>query len=468
MQKVIISMAYGGYSYIDTDYKPGKDDFVTLAWVSGDWKIEKMAESLASESSVGTWTSLPTMNNFVWDNLRARIFEIKKVTENSGFVKIAYPLDHFDHHNLLQLLASIRGNIYGIKEIKELKILDWSIPEKYQKGFAGPLYGIKGIRKQLGTLKSKRPHVGTIIKPKVGLTPSEFANASFEALSNGLDLVKDDENLVNQEFCLWEERATKTIKKIESIGEPKIYVPNITDFIPEMMKRIDFLDEIGWKMAMIDVYMLGIPATKYVVDELHKRGFLVHAHRAGHGAETRGSRGVGFNFWLKIFRLLGVDQIHTGTGVGKMEGSPASIRIFGDVSSKQKIKGFEPILLDTKWAKHIKSVMPVASGGLHPGMVEAVCEVYGTTDVTIQAGGGVHGHPQKTPAGARAMRNASERSANRKVKIGSDLQQAIDTWGFINPKDVKAELNAFVKGKKKLQSNFYKGGLAEVLKFEGE
>ena len=86
----------------------------------------------------------------------------------------------------------------------------------------------------------------------------------------------------------------------------------------------------------------------------------------------------------------------------------------GQLYGQQKIKGFEPILLDTKWAKHIKPVMPVASGGLHPGMVEAICEVYGTTDVTIQAGGGVHGHPQKTPGGARAMRNAWWRRRSRR------------------------------------------------------
>ncbi|MBR9681385.1 MAG: ribulose-bisphosphate carboxylase large subunit [Candidatus Altiarchaeota archaeon] len=461
-------MVYGGYSYIDEKYKPSKNDFVTLLWVKGEGKLEVLAEMVGAESSVGTWTSISTMNDFVWERLRARVFDLKKVKENAGFIKVAYPLEHFDHDNLPQLLASIRGNIYGIKEIKELKLLDWSIPEKYQKFFKGPLYGIKGIRKMIGTTKSKRPHVGTIIKPKVGLSPSEFADASFKALSNGLDLVKDDENLVNQAFCLWEERASKTISKIESIGEPKIYVPNITDFIPKMMERIEFLDNIGWKMCMIDVYMLGIPTTKLIVDELHKRKFMVHAHRAGHGAETRGSRGVGFNFWLKIFRLLGVDQIHTGTGVGKMEGSPITTRNFGQVASQQKVKGFEPVFLESKWAKHIKPVMPVASGGLHPGMVGAVCEVYGTTDVTLQAGGGVHGHPQGTEGGAKAMRNASERAAKGGVKVGAELQQAFDKWGFIDPVDIKKQFSALRKNRGNLQKEMYKQGLSAVERFEGE
>ncbi len=460
-------MAYGGYSYIDLDYTPEKSDVITLLWIKGKGKLEKLAESINSESSIGTWTSLSTMKPRVWDTLKGVIYDIKKTTKNSGFVKIAYPEENFDKDNIMQLLASIRGNIYGIKEVDELKILDWTMPLKYQRRFKGPKLGIKGIRKIVGTLKSKRPHVGTIVKPKIGLTPSEFREVALAAFSGGCDLVKDDENLVDQKFCPWEERVSKVVDAVDGLGEPKIYLPNITDFIPRMMERVDFLEEIGWKMCMLDVYLLGVPATKYMIDELHKRGFLVHAHRAGHGAETRGKRGVSFAFWTKIMRLLGVDQIHTGTGVGKMEGSALIVRKFGKLCREYKIENAEPLFLDFKWSRHLKPVMPVASGGLHPGMVEAVCAVYGTTDVTIQAGGGVHGHVAGTFAGARALRFAAEKTVSKKpLEPNPSYTEAINQWGYVKPESVKKLLAQWEKDRSKVKKLIYKKGYGVLERIE--
>ena len=320
-------MAYGGYRYIER-YKPKRDDFVTVLWVKGRAPFKTLAEAIAAESSVGTWTELSTMNRFVWKKLRARVFRTVKASDRSGYVFIAYPYEHFDSGNILQILASIRGNIFGLKELKELKVLDWVMPKKFQRQFPGPKVGIKDIRRIVGT--RKRPHVGTIVKPKVGLSPKEWASVAEQAFMGGLDMVKDDENLVNQKFCPWKQRVARVIKAAnrahDKMGEGKIYVPNITDSVPKMLERVDFLADNDWKMAMVDAYVIGIPGLQEVLGELHKKKFLVHAHRAGHGAETRGPWGVGFAFWEKIYRLLGVSQLHTGTGIGKMEGSPLEIR----------------------------------------------------------------------------------------------------------------------------------------------
>jgi len=168
-------MAYGGYSYLDFSYKPSKDnDFTVLFWAKGTVAIEQIAEAVAAESSVGSWTKLATMNQFVWDHYRARVYKLDKVTKNSGFIRIAYPLEHFDTKNISQFQASVLGNIFGLKELDELYVCDISFPKSYQrKHFSGPALGLPGIRKLAGTEKSGRPHVGTIVKPKVGLTAKE-------------------------------------------------------------------------------------------------------------------------------------------------------------------------------------------------------------------------------------------------------------------------------------------------------
>ena len=191
-------MAYGGYSYLDTGYEPTGNDFVVLFWAKGSLPIEKIAEAIAAESSVGSWTKLKTMNDFVWKHYRARVFWIGKVGRNAGFIKIAYPIEHFDAKNISQFQASVLGNIFGLKELEELYVYDISFPKKYQMQFTGPYAGIEGIRRMAGTQKSRRPHVGTIVKPKVGLSAKEWAHVAYEAFSGGLDLVKDDENLVDQ------------------------------------------------------------------------------------------------------------------------------------------------------------------------------------------------------------------------------------------------------------------------------
>jgi len=131
-------MVYGGYSYIEENHKPGRDEFVTVLWVKGKAPFRTLAEALASESSVGTWTKLSTMNSFVWEKLRARVFRLKQVTRRSGFVFVAYPYEHFDSSNLLQILASIRGNIYGLKELQECKLLDWKSRPSFRSSSPDP------------------------------------------------------------------------------------------------------------------------------------------------------------------------------------------------------------------------------------------------------------------------------------------------------------------------------------------
>ena len=86
-------MVYGGYEYIDFDYEPdANNDLIVWHWAAGNMPVEKLAEALAAESSVGTWTELKTVNMEVFEKLRARVFRIEKVSENSGFIWLAYPL----------------------------------------------------------------------------------------------------------------------------------------------------------------------------------------------------------------------------------------------------------------------------------------------------------------------------------------------------------------------------------------
>ena len=82
------------FEFIDLRYKP-KDDLVCLFRISParNLSMKKAANTVALESSIGTWTEVPG-KDYV-KKLKARVFSIKG--EN---VKIAYPKELFESDNV--------------------------------------------------------------------------------------------------------------------------------------------------------------------------------------------------------------------------------------------------------------------------------------------------------------------------------------------------------------------------------
>ncbi len=407
------------YEYIDLGYEPKETDVVVEFYMEPhpEESFESAANKVAIESSIGTWTDIRTMLPEIYERLRPHIFEMD---EKSGIIKIAYPSALFERDNMPGILASIAGNIFGMKAVQNLRInwIDW--PEAIVREYKGPLYGIEGVRTILGV--KDRPLVGTIVKPKVGLPPDMFADVAYQAWRGGLDVVKDDENLVGQDFCRFEDRLYKVMEKKdlaeEETGERKGYMVNITAPWDEMIRRAELVEDAGNEYVMIDVVVLGFSA----VQAFRNYGFdfIIHAHRAMHGAITRNKKhGISMAALARIYRLLGVDQLHVGTVVGKM------------------VEGKEEVLANVRAVRdpffHIKPTFPVASGGLHPGLVPDIVEIFGN-DVIIQAGGGVHGHPDGTEAGAKAMRQAAEAAVKgipleEYAEDHEELRKALEKWG---------------------------------------
>jgi len=464
-------MAYGGYNYADFKYQPDKkNDFVVLMWAKGEGTLEKLAEAIAAESSIGSWTKLSTMNDFVWKHYRARVFKIHNVTKNSGFIWIAYPLEHFDSKNINQFQASVLGNLFGLKELSELYIYDIAFPTNQQKFFKGAYAGLEGLRKMAGTTKSRRPHIGTIVKPKVGLNPKEWAKVAYDSFIGGLDLVKDDENLVDQDFCHWKDRLHEVVKSIEKAeaetGESKLYSCNVSDRYSRMVDRIDYLNDLGLQknvLVMLDVYVMGTSALEDILDLTRKYKFATHAHRAGYAVPNRGTFGTNFAVYEKFYRILGVDQLHIGAGVGKMEGEHLMIKRYHDIAQEMSLD--EKLYLgslEMKFAKHIKPILSIASGGLDACKLDAAIALHGV-DVNFQAGAGAHGHPGGTVKGAMSMRQALEGymegiPSPEYAKTHKELKQALDTWGYFDPKIIEKELAAEKKNAAKMKACFLRDG----------
>ena len=401
--------------FVNLDYEPEESDVICTFLVEPEGvSMEEAAGGVAAESSIGTWTELTTVEPYVQEHA-AHVFSIR-----GNIVRIAYPIELFESGNMANILSSVAGNVFGLKTLKNLRLNNIHFPSPLIQGFKGPKYGIQEIRKLLKVYD--RPLVGTIIKPKLGLKTKDHAQVAYEAWVGGCEIVKDDENLSNQKFNHFEDRLVKTLesrdKAEEETGERKVYMVNITAETHEMLRSAEFVLNHGGEYVMVDIITCGFSA----LQTLREQDFnlIIHAHRAGHAAFTKNPKhGVSMRVIAKIARIIGVDQLHVGTVVGKMYETREEVAENCE-ALKTEMDG-------------LKRVMPVASGGLHPGLVPKLMEFFGK-DFIIQAGGGIHGHKMGTIAGAKAMRQAVDATLRdiplrEYAETHGELDVALQIWG---------------------------------------
>lgn len=435
---------------------PNPDEDYVILWFKmeladgvPDNKFPDAAASVAAESSTGTWTIVESGPDSGMDNAteyRAIAFDLD---QKNHMFKVAYKAELFELDNMSGFLAGPLGNVAGMKMTKGLRVFDIRFPKIMIEKFPGPRFGIDGIREIIG---HNMPILGTVPKPKVGRTAQQqaiLARRLWTAGDGSYDFIKDDENLTSLPFNKFEDRAKLVLavqREIEEkYGKKKLYLCNITHSnIDVMIKRANLIKENGGRVMMIDVVTTGFAAVHTM--RLKNPGLVIHAHRAMHGFITRESgpgisgEGVlnGFSVSMltlaKIFRMLGVDNLHVGSPKSKMQDYGesemiAKAMLTDDTQPDDKFK-----TLGQKWFG-MKKVWPVASGGLHPGVMDTVVEKLGS-DIFIQLGGGVLGHPQGAEKGVEAAIEA-RRTITDGVSFddfveknpNSALARAIKHWG---------------------------------------
>lgn len=417
-------------------------------------KFSDAAATVAAESSTGTWTKVESSK----DSGIAKAEEYKAVVydldKKNHLFKVAYKIDLFEMGNISGFLAGPIGNVGGMKMVRGLRILDIRFPRRFVQSFPGPRYGIDGVRDLLEQNSKQRqmPIIGTVPKPKVGRNAEEMALLAKRLWMCGdgtFDFIKDDENLTSLAFNSIEERIKKVLsvqKEAEKVtGHKKLYLCNITHSnIDIMLKRARLIKKAGGLCMMMDVITTGFAAVHTI--RLKNPGLIIHAHRAMHAFFTResgnGVSGVGeiegFSVSMivlaKLLRLLGVDSLHSGTPKGKMEDYGEAKEVMLALISDKTAANPRFHTLGQKWFG-MKKVWPVASGGLHPGVMDKVIETMGK-DCYIQLGGGVLGHPEGAEQGAQAALEARSTTAEgisikkyAKAHPNSALAKAVIYWG---------------------------------------
>jgi ribulose-bisphosphate carboxylase large chain len=400
--------------YVDLSYKP-RGDLICHFYLepAPGHTLKQAAADVALESSTGTWTDVKTKRPMS-ERLAARTFEIK-----GNHIKVAYHKELFEAGNVPQMMSGIAGNIFGMKSVKNLRLEDIKFPPSIVRWYKGPQIGMRDIRRI--TKVKKRPIVGTIYKPKLGLNPREQADLAYRIYSAGMDYSKDDENLGSMVFNKFQDRVIAVLDAVDKVrseqGRMVIYAANITAPVDDMLKRAQFVKDHGGKCIMIDILTAGWSALEYMTKQRMK--LIIHGHRAMHAALTRNQKhGVSMLVLAKLARLCGVSALHTGTIVGKMEGGAKDI---------QEIDRF----MRSSWYG-LKSTMPIASGGMHPGLVPRLIELL-SNELIITFGGGLWGHPDGPEAGARAIRQSVDATMKKipleeYAKDHQELKRAIEFW----------------------------------------
>jgi 3-oxoisoapionate-4-phosphate transcarboxylase/hydrolase len=376
--------------------------------------LEFAAEVMAGEQSCGTFVRTPGETDELRERHAARVERITELEDvgdptlpfskppkghtgkfKRAEVTLSFPFENIGA-SLPNLLATVCGNLYELREFSGLKLIDLELPDLFAEKYLGPQFGVAGTRKLAGV--EGRPVIGTIVKPSVGLTPEQTAALVRTLIEAGLDFIKDDELMADPPHSPFEERVEAVMRVINEhayrTGKRAIYAFNVTGEIEDMLKRHDTVLAAGGACVMVSLNHVGAPA----VAHLRRRSLLlIHGHRNGWGMLTRSPYlGVEFKAYQKIWRLAGVDHLHCNGLRNKFWEPDESV-----IASAHSC--LTPLFESKSYV-----AMPVLASAQWAGQAVDSYKALGTVDVMYVCGGGIVAHPAGIAAGVASVRQAWE------------------------------------------------------------
>lgn len=381
----------------------------------------KKAEEIALGLTVGSWTDLPVLEQSQLQKHKGKVVSVEEIsgTEGEALVKIAYP-----HLNFSADIPAILTTVFGKLSLDgKVKLIDLEFPEVLKKSFPGPRFGVNGIREKLNVYN--RPLLMSIFKGVIGRDINYLADQLSSQALGGVDIVKDDEILFENHLTPMEERILVGKKVLtytfESTGHRTLYAVNLTGRSSQLKEKARKAAELGADLLLFNVFAYGLDLLQELRED-EEIGLPIMAHPAVSGAFLS-SNHYGFSHSLilgKILRYAGADL--------SLFPSP-----YGSVAlEKEKTISIKQELL--KEDAFYKQAFPVPSAGIHPGLVPLLINDFGI-DSVINAGGGVHGHPDGAIAGGKAFRQAIDVHLKCQTLLNGsetnpELKTAIELWGY--------------------------------------
>ncbi|MFD1735524.1 2,3-diketo-5-methylthiopentyl-1-phosphate enolase [Bacillus salitolerans] len=405
---------------------------VKATYLIHDSKLDlaKKAEGIALGLTIGSWTDLPQLEQEQLKKHKGEVISIEELAQDSriddylgknvkrGLVTISYPAANFS-----QDFPAILTTVFGKLSLDgEIKLMDLEFSNEIKSSFPGPSFGIEGIRSKVGVYD--RPLLMSIFKGVIGRDLSYLKDQLRQQVLGGVDLVKDDEILFDNPLIPFEERVKsgKAVLKdvFEKTGHRALYAVNLSGKTFELLDKAKRAKELGAEVLLFNVFAYGLDVLQSLVEA--KIELPIMAHPAVSGALTP-SEFYGIHNPLLLGKLLRY--------------AGADFSLFPSPYGSVAIKREEALGIANELTKddQFNKTIPVPSAGIHPGLVPLLIRDFGK-DSIINAGGGVHGHPDGVIAGGRAFRAAIEavlegRTLQEAAKNDDALQKAINLWGTV-------------------------------------
>ncbi|BDG33068.1 2,3-diketo-5-methylthiopentyl-1-phosphate enolase [Parageobacillus thermoglucosidasius] len=394
--------------------------------------IEKKAEGIALGLTVGTWTDLPQLEREQLRKHKGEVVHIQGLEDSErtnryfgkrlkrAIVQIAYPTANFSA-DIPALLTTVFGKLSLDGEVR---LLDITFSNEWKRQFPGPRFGIDGIRQKVDVYD--RPLLMSIFKGVIGRDIAYLTEQLKQQALGGVDLVKDDEILFDSDLLPFEKRITagKAVlnEVYEKTGKRTLYAVNLTGKTFELKEKAKRAVELGADILLFNVFAYGLDVLQGLRED-KEIVIPIMAHPAFSGALTPSEfYGIKASLLLgKLLRLAGADFV--------LFPSP-----YGSVAlDKEEAIGIAAALTDEK--EPFKRSFPVPSAGIHPGLVPLLFRDFGR-DSIVNAGGGIHGHPDGAEGGGKAFRAAiaavlAGKSLHEAARENDALRKAIDLWGAI-------------------------------------
>ncbi len=384
---------------------------------------QRTAALIAGEQSSGTFIAIPGED----EALKARAaatYDIQALEDQpvEGDVRhyrltLSWPLANIGP-SLPNLMATMAGNLYELRPVKSLRLLDFDLPRAFADAYPGPAFGIAGTRALTGVPQA--PLIGTIIKPSVGLSAADTAAMVEQLCAAGIDFIKDDELQADGPACPFDERVRLCMQVIrkhaERSGRKVMYAFNLTGELDEMRRRHDLVMAEGGTAVMLSLNSVGMSG--FNAFRRHTQ-LPIHAHRNGWGYLQTGWSYVA---WQKLWRLAGVDHMHVNGIANKFQEDDDSV-IASARACLQPLFSHKPC-----------AVMPVFSSGQTVMQAEPTWQRLQSPDLIFLAGGGLFAHPGGIASGVSALRQAWDAAMagvplQQAATSHRELREAIATFG---------------------------------------
>lgn len=330
--------------------------------------------------------------------------EAELASQQSGLVQIAFPIANtdWDTDGVSHLLCQLMGGHVDIDIITSCRLIKLDLPKSVTKHFFGPKFGLSGFREFTG--QHGKPLFGSIVKPKIGITPEVLLEMVKQMVDGGVDFIKEDEIMSNPACAPLERRVELVANYLAKQSRKVVFCHTINCDPHVVVNRVRRVHELGGNGVHINVFSgLG------VYNSIRKLNLPLFLHYQSSGAkvftDVNHRFSISWPVMCQLATLMGVDTIQTGMIGGYSNDDPEEV-------------------LECLRILRAGNTTPALSCGFHPGLVEKVTSMVGI-DYLANAGGSVHGHPGGTVAGARAMRQAVDKDH------GQDYNIAIEKWGLI-------------------------------------